>query len=111
MSGGADGVVFIHGVKLDGSCLRPTMDVVKTDGGHRISAGDRPPERRGIPGETALGGCVQSAVGQIRAAEMSNLGLVGHSLAGSRCTGCARTYPCARRPVCSARTDTREPGY
>jgi pimeloyl-ACP methyl ester carboxylesterase len=82
MSGGAQGIVFVHGGKHDGRCWGPTMDVIRATAPSVPQLAVDLPGRRGTTGDTTLAGCVRSVVGQIEDAGLRRFMLVGHSLAG-----------------------------
>ncbi|MFZ3316664.1 alpha/beta fold hydrolase, partial [Mycobacterium sp.] len=78
----ADGIVFVHGGKYDSRYWQPTMEAVAEQApGVHLLAVDLP-GRRGMAGDMSLSGCVNSAVAQVRQADMGSIVLVGHSLAG-----------------------------
>jgi pimeloyl-ACP methyl ester carboxylesterase len=100
-------LVLIHGGQHDSRCWQPTIDaIIREAPGARILAVNLP-GRQGVPGDLdtlGIADCVEAAVGQIEQAGLTDIVLVGHSMAGLTVPGVATRLGAdrVRRIICVA---------
>jgi len=100
-------LVLVHGGQHDSRCWQPTIDAITRDAPGARTLAVNLPGRMGVPGDLTtmtIADCVEAAVGQIEAAGLDNIVLVGHSMAGLTVPGvAARLGPeRVRRIICVA---------
>src|ERR1700722_14055603 len=78
-------LVLIHGGQHDSRCWQATIDAINRDAPGTNILTVNLPGRQGVPGDLdtlSIADCVEAAVGQIERADLKDIVLVGHSMAG-----------------------------